>query len=765
MIPVSRRIVAGFGCVVVLLLWSAVSVPAAPPQGELERGLQAFRRGAFDEAVSHFTEAARRYEASGQQTERITALAHLARAYVSLGQYRESVKSLEIVLAVAERVGDRVRAASALAALGTAQAVIGPAAPAEQYLRRALAIARETRTPRLIATTLNDLGNILAAQKKSGEALAAYRESAALAQQLDERTLAARAAVNAAATARESGDPASARVLLDAAHADARRAPASQETGLTLVTIGLGFRELRGAAAVGNETLMLRAAEVLTEAGTMADRLGDRRTASYAWGYLGGLYEDEGRHPEALRLTRQAIFEAQRVGAGESLYRWQWQAGRLLRKEGALDDALAGYRRAVRTLQAIRPEIIATAGPFASFRESVGPVYFELVDLLLKQADGQPTGAKATSYLIEAREVVELLKVAELRDYFRDDCVDTALAKLTKLDVVSPTAAVIYPILLSDRTELLVTLPSGLKRITVPVGADVVTQEVREFRRRLEKRTTRQYLLHAQQLYNWLIRPLEADLTAARIDTLIFVPDGPLRTIPMAALHDGARFLVTKYALGITPGLNLTDPRPLPREGAKVLAVGVTESVQGFPPLPEVAAELEAVRAVFGGSTLLDRDFLMAALERKLKEEQFSIVHIASHGEFGNDVNGTFVLTFDDKLTIDRLDQLVGVFRFRDEPLELITLSACDTAEGDDRAALGLAGVAVKAGARSAVATLWQINDQASSELIREFYRELRNPDVSRASALQRAQVKILSDPRYEHPGFWSPFLLINNWL
>jgi CHAT domain-containing protein len=196
-----------------------------------------------------------------------------------------------------------------------------------------------------------------------------------------------------------------------------------------------------------------------------------------------------------------------------------------------------------------------------------------------------------------------------------------------------------------------------------------------------------------------------------------------------------------------------------------VLAVGVTESVQGFPPLPEVAAELEAVRAVFGGSTLLDRDFLMAALERKLKEEQFSIVHIASHGEFGNDVNGTFVLTFDDKLTIDRLDQLVGVFRFRDEPLELITLSACDTAEGDDRAALGLAGVAVKAGARSAVATLWQINDQASSELIREFYRELRNPDVSRASALQRAQVKILSDPRYEHPGFWSPFLLINNWL
>src|SRR5206468_12428901 len=133
---------------------------------------------------------------------------------------------------------------------------------------------------------------------------------------------------------------------------------------------------------------------------------------------------------------------------------------------------------------------------------------------------------------------------------------------------------------------------------------------------------------------------------------------------------------------------------------------------------------------------------------KKLKEEQFSIVHVASHGEFGNDVDNTFLLTYDAKVSLDRLNQMIGVFRFRDDPLELLTLSACDTAAGDDRAALGLAGMAIKAGARSAVGTLWRVSDQAAAELISEFYRQLKRPGVSRAAALQQAQLTTLSNPR-----------------
>jgi CHAT domain-containing protein len=308
-------------------------------------------------------------------------------------------------------------------------------------------------------------------------------------------------------------------------------------------------------------------------------------------------------------------------------------------------------------------------------------------------------------------------------------------------------------------------LPSGLRRFVVPVGERELTQEVRQFRRLLERRTTRQYLRPAQRLYDWLIRPLEGELADANVDSLVFVPDAALRTVPMAALHDGRQFLVAKYALAITPGLKLTDPRPLDRTRPRLLAVGVTESVQGFAPLPEVAAELASLREIFGGTTLLNAQFSIANVEKELKGGAYTMVHIASHGEFGGDVEKTFLLAFDGKVSMDRLDELIGLFKYRDEPLELLALSACDTAGGDDRAALGLAGVAVKAGARSAVATLWSVHDEASATLVADFYRELKKPSISRATALRRAQLKLIEDPRYQHPGFWSAFLLINNWL
>ena len=556
-----------------------------------------------------------------------------------------------------------------------------------------------------------------------------------------------------------------AEASLRAALAELRAAPASHEVVLTWIQVALGFRELAKARVGDAGVLRNEASGALNAAGAMANALGDARGASYATGYLGALYEDEQRYEEALRLTRKAIFSAQSVEAPESLYRWQWQSGRLLKHVATMDEAIAAYRRAVHTLQTIRREFSVSYGVQPSFRDTAGRVYFELVDLLLQRAASIQDAGQAAPLLVEARDTVELFKVAELRDYFGDECVDIALSKTTRLDLVSPTAAVIYPILLPDRTELLVSLPTGFKRFSLPLAADTLTRETRRFRSALEKRTTREFLPWAQQLYRWLIAPLEPDLASQGIDTLVFVPDGPLRTISMAALHDGERFLIEKYAVSITPGLTLTDPRPISRERLKVLALGVSQPVQGFPPLPNVATELEALRSLFGSKTLLDEAFRVPAVERELREEPFTILHIASHAEFGRDVKNTFLLAFDDRLTMDRLDQLVGLLRFRDEPLELLTLSACDTAAGDDRAALGLAGIAIKAGARSALATLWNVNDAMSSQLVAEFYRGLKDPSVSRAAALRRAQMKVIADSRYDHPGFWSPFLLINNWL
>ena len=769
-LPSSRRL--WVLTVLAILISASLAFPSLAPaqspdvQSQLAAGRAAYARGAFDRAIESWTLAADAAARAGERGAQIQALVYTGEGYAALGRYGQGAAFLDTALKLAEDSADRSQVPWILSRLGNMLIATGPADVAETTLRRALEMARAGGDTPLTMAVLNDLGNFLSTRHKSAEAVAAYRESVALAERAGDAPQAMRGRVNLARALRQSGDARGAREALDAVLASAETAAPSREGSLLLISVGVGYRELRaGSPDPGNE-LLRRAGRALSRAKDVAEQIGDRRTSAYATGYLGTLYEDAGRYPEALQLTREALFDAQQAQAPEALYRWQWQLARVHRKMGAVDDALTAYRAAVQQVGAVRPELtVRYDAASASFRESVGPLFFELVDLLLRRAaDAQPE-TERRSLLVEARDVVESFKVAELRDYFRDDCVDIALSKITELDVVSPTAAVVYPIVLPDRVELLVTLPSGLRRVVVPVTEARLTKEVQTFRQLLERRTTRQFLRPARQLYDWLMRPLEAELDAAKINTLVFVPDGPLRSVPMAALHDGKQFLIAKYALAITPGLRLTDPRPLDRKNPRILAVGVTEAVQGFAPLPEVAGEIANVREVFGGTTLLNEQFSVARLEQEMKKGGYSILHVASHGEFGGEVDKTFLLAYDGKVTMDRLDRLIGVLKYRDEPLELLTLSACDTAEGDDRAALGLAGIAVKAGARSAVATLWSVNDEASAGLIADFYRELKDPNVSRGVALQRAQLKVLSDPRYEHPGFWSPFLLINNWL
>jgi CHAT domain-containing protein len=304
-----------------------------------------------------------------------------------------------------------------------------------------------------------------------------------------------------------------------------------------------------------------------------------------------------------------------------------------------------------------------------------------------------------------------------------------------------------------------------MKRFTTRVPAETLTSEIRAFRLLLEKRTTHQYYPHARKLYDWLIAPIAAELDRQQVDTLVIVPDGALRTIPLAALHDGEQFLIARYALVTTPGLTLTDPRPLPRERVQLLLNGLTESVQGFAPLPYVAEELQTIHKIYGGTILQNGQFTLSNMEKGLEQTPYSIVHIASHGQFDSDSEKTFLLTYEGKLSMDKLEQFLSLSKFRTEAVELLTLSACQTAAGDDRAALGLAGVAIKAGARSALATLWTVNDPASALMVSDFYRHLHVTGVSKAKALQQAQLGVLKDIRYRHPNYWSAFLLIGNWL
>jgi len=730
------------------------------------QGLQAYNRGAFDQAAGNWQDAAQAYEREGRALERSRALTHLAQAYQALGQLMKALQTLDLALALAQASNDRAWVASILDSLGRGYMAAGKLEAADQYFDQALVIAKPLARPDLTAIILNDQAILKAIEGHHAEALDAASESSELAAIGGQPSLAVRARINSAWAALNLARYPDAKDRLDEARDQIQKLEPSHDKSFDLINLGLAYQELRPHLSESVASIEQRAEQAFREADAVAAKLGDTRARSYAQGHLGHLYETEKRYQDSLEMTRLAVLSAQAAGAPESLYLWKWQTGRLLRVMGNPDDAIAAYRSAAQTLQPIREELVLGPGAAGGLgRPNARTLFQELADLLLQRSAATTDSAAAAAYLLAARDAIELFKAAEIRDYFGDECVDLMQARITKLDQVSRTTAVVYPIVLPDRTELLVSLPTGLKRIAVPVPADVLTKEVRAFRRALEKRTTIEYLPLAQQLYDQLIRPLEPDLTAQPLDTLVFVPDGPLRTIPLAALHDGKQFLIKKYAVATTPGLNLTDPQPLSKTNLKVLSSGLTLPVQGFPPLPNVSTELRTIRTLYGGDQLVNQEFVTTNLERELKAEPFTILHIASHGRFTSDVNDTFLLTFDNKLTMSQLDQLVGLFRYRQDPLELLTLSACQTAVGDDRAALGLAGVAIKAGARSALATLWFINDEASTKLVSEFYQQLHDARVSKAIALQRAQLKLLQDAVYEHPAYWSPFLLLNNWL
>lgn len=553
---------------------------------------------------------------------------------------------------------------------------------------------------------------------------------------------------------------------LQLAAAQARQCDEQKITADLLIETGLVFVKVFPKKSSSH---VLTALNIFQEASQLAESNADQRQLSIALGYMAEIYESENRYEEALQLSRRAVFSAQEAQDSRLLFQWHWLTGRLLVRQQDNEGALDAFRLAIAESRAMRDRMkghCENPTGFPSASRPVSALYNDMVDLLLKKAALLPRQQKEyTGCLREARENIELLKASELRDYFRDDCLVALQSQKTDIDSIASRTAIIYPVILTDRIEMLTSINGVMNSYRIDAPVPEIMAEVNKFRALLETRTSSEYLRPAQYLYDKLIRPMEEELRAAAVDTLVFVPSGVFRTIPFDALHDGKEFLVEKYATAVTPGLDLTAPRPLSQGSIMALAAGLTEPVQGFPPLPYVGQELQGFHTLFGGRELINEGFNMAALEKTLREEPVGIIHIASHGQFGHDLSDTFLLTYDQKLTIDQLNDFVGMFRFRQTPLELLTLSACQTASGDDQAALGLAGVAVRAGARSAVATLWYINDEASSKMIDTFYHKLKENGTSKANALRQAKLALMEERRYRHPAYWSPFLMINNWL
>jgi CHAT domain-containing protein len=445
--------------------------------------------------------------------------------------------------------------------------------------------------------------------------------------------------------------------------------------------------------------------------------------------------------------------------------------GRLSEKRGDRKRAIAAYEEAVKTLKSVKSDLLTINSDVQfSFRDNVEPIHRKLVDLLLRsEGNSQPSQEN----LKQAIEVIDSLQLAELENFL--SCNLSQTVQLDQdIDKVDQKAAFIYPIILEDRLEVISKLPGqSLKHHVTFVKQAEVEKTAIELRSNILRRNRpEEVIAKATQLYDWLISPLEQDLEdSSEVKTLVFVLDGVLRNIPMSVLYDrkGQEYLMQKpYAIALVPGLQLFDLRPLQRERLKVLIAGVSEKqdIEGrkFDELPNVVEELQQVGSVVSSESLLNPKFTEVNLQQQINSGAFSTVHIATHGKFSSDPEETFILAYNELLKSNDLNNLLRINNQSPSSIiELLVLSACETAQGDNRATLGLAGIAVRAGARSTLSTLWQVSDRSTAELMGQFYKELTKPDVAKAEALHQAQLAVFK--QYKAPYYWAPYVLVGNWL
>ncbi|MEM9214201.1 MAG: CHAT domain-containing protein [Cyanobacteria bacterium P01_F01_bin.150] len=726
------------------------------------QGSLAFARGNVNEALEAWQQSGSFYQQADETQRYVGSLINQARGLQALGYFSQAHDTLAQAKASLEKEINVTLQVLGFHSLGDVLHAIGEHTTAKQVLTEGLTLAQRHGMISEQSALLISLGQIAETELALDDALDHYRHATSIHGPV---------ASHIQAQLSELG------LLVKMANwpeAEPLAAKIQRQVQLLAPSRSTLYSRIRFAHYLSQfpepKDRQALAVELLAETVQQARQSGDRYAETYATGYLGNIYEQAAQWADANKLTQEALVLAQGLDATDIIYQWQWQLARILKRQGNQADALSAYKAAFESLKSLRYDLVSsTLDRQFSFKEEVEPVYREYVDLLL-----DPAVDISPATLQQARQVIESLQLAELSNFFQSTCIEGQAIAID--DVDQTDTAVIYPIVLGDpsseevnqRLEVIVSLPNQpLTHHTVPVSHKHFEKIVN----RLLYSLTRPFPAPegkdlGQEVYNWLIRPIENELAQTQVKTLVFILDGTLREIPMAALFDGEHYLIEDYQVALTPGLQLLNPQSLRRQSVKVLGAGLTESRHGFTALDNVGLELDTVKSTIPSRILLNQRFTSDTLQEQIKKLPFPIVHLATHGQFSSNADETFILAWDKPIKVGELSDILRTGDLtRLTPIELLIMSACETATGDDRAVLGLAGIAVRAGVRSTLASLWSVDDQSTAWLMSHLYTELANDTISKAEALRRAQLALLRDPDYRAPVYWSPFVLLGNWL
>ncbi|NJK33970.1 MAG: tetratricopeptide repeat protein [Oscillatoriales cyanobacterium SM2_2_1] len=845
--------------------------------------------GRISEAIAQFQQALGIYRNQNNVNEVVAVLNSLGRLYLTAEQLPQASDAFQQALALAPDNS------AVLLNLGTSLRRQGQNEAALKIYERARALSRRANDLSTTASILNNIAAIYRSQGKYSQALDFYQQSLTLLQQIQSRDREAVTRSNigavydvigqsdralsfhleAARILRELGDRRYLSIVLSnvgLSNDNLRRydealkfynqaLPIHRELGdrvseaNTLNNIAAVYRNLRRPADA--EPAYRQALAIVAE-------VGNRSSEAAIAGNLARLLQDRRQFPEALVLYQRALSIHRQLGERPSEGLQLANIADLLADQKQTELAILFYKQSVNLREAIRADLRAL--PVAEQQKFVGTVestYRTLADLLIAQ-----------DRLLEAQQVLDLLKVEELQNYFQQvratetsrqgvallppedrffqeflgiqnravrageeliplqripeerrtpeqrrrindlltlrsqaweqlgSLIESPAVRaiVRQLGVTTRTGgglpteatplqrslrafpqrtAMLYPLISEDHLDLVVLFADGapLHR-RLPVSRVQLNRAIAQFREDVRDPSSLDVLQPAQQLYGWLVQPIAKDLAARRIDTILYAPDGQLRYLPLAALHDGQQWLVQQYRVNNITASSLTTFRPTARPAPRILAAAFTTGTFDFTVdreqfrfsgLPFAAKEVQSlVSRIPQSFTLLDREFTLKNTTAQFP--RVNIIHLATHAAFvaGNPEN-SFVV-FGDGSRANLRD--IATWSLRG--VELIVLSACETGLGgrlgNGTEVLGFGYQMETAGARAAIASLWQVSDGGTQIFMDALYDQLRDRTRSQEQSLALAQRALIQQPKsgellLSHPYYWAPFILIGNGL
>ncbi|BBD57070.1 tetratricopeptide TPR_3 (plasmid) [Planktothrix agardhii NIES-204] len=766
--------------------------------------------GQYQTALDYFQQSLTLSKDIGDYPGEAYILSSIASVYYTQGKYGQALDYFQQALAVRKEIGEIAGQGYSLNSIGGVYHILGEYEQALTYFQQALTIRRQIGDQAGEGQTLNNIGLVYNLLKKSEAALTVYQQSLAIRQQIGDQAGEAHTLNDIGSIYQTKSDYNQALDYYKQALSIREQIGDITGEGVTLNNLGKVYQNL------GQQDQALNSYQ---QALAIFRENGNRPGESSVLANIGEIFQQKKQIPLAITFYKQAVnvteairqdlaglpFSQKQSYTATVADTYRHLADLLLQEDRVLeaqqvldllkiqelDDYLHNVRGNQETVQGVEllPQEQKLLDNYGKIEQNAIALGQELVALRQIKPEARKSSQNERIAQLEQQQ-------QQIRQDFNDFINSPEVIQLTQqlsqttggqnldlpnlnrlqrqLGQLPQSTVILYPLILEDRLELVLVTPySPPIHRTVAIDKTNLNRAILDFRTKITDRflPNSQIQPSAYNLYQLLIQPIAQDLQKAKVQHIIYAPDGQLRYIPLAALYDGKQWLIENYTINNVTSASLSDFTAKNPEKPHILAGAFTQgqyNVQvgqrqlSFNGLPYAGQEVTTIAATIPDTmTLLDKNFNPQTTLPQLNDH--NIIHFATHASFmpGNPDDSFILFGNGDRLTLKDIETLNLT------AVDLVVLSACQTGVGGNlgngEEILGLGYQMQLAGAATTMASLWTVDDQGTQILMADFYNNIKSGKFTKSEALQQAQISLIKNQSLNHPYFWSAFILIGN--